>query len=232
MRICLVASILLLQVLFSHESRAQNGDPGLIQEVTAVRNAAMRDLAALRDYSWEEETTVSIKGSVKSTSSKFCRYVAGELTKTPLLPGQEGTPASAISKRHLVRQKADMEDYVRRAINTIHDYVPMKPDRLQYLLENGQVLMGLSGTNKYEFRIRSYFQEGDTLVFTYDPSTKALVRINIVSNLGTPKDPVTVEAAFEALPDGVNHLATVVLVAKSRNVQVNLRNLNYKKLAN
>jgi hypothetical protein len=140
-------------------------------------------------------------------------------------------PASAISKRPVVRKKADMEDYVQRAITLIHDYVPLKPDRLQYLLDNGGVVMAPSEASNYEFRIKSYFQEEDSLVFAYDPASKALVRIDIVSTLGSAKDPVKVQAVFETLPDGVNRLVSVSLLAKARNVEVRLRNANYTKVA-
>ncbi len=67
---------------------------------------------------------------------------------------------------------------------------------------------------------------------SYDPESKRLIRVIIASNLGNPKDPVTLEAVYEALPDGVNHLASATLIAKKKNVQVKMQNVSYQKAAN
>ena len=58
------------------------------------------------------------------------------------------------------------------------------------------------------------------------------VRAVVSSNLSGPKDPVTLEAVFELLPDNVNHLATATLKAPAKKVQVNVKNTDYKKLEN
>ena len=70
------------------------------------------------------------------------------------------------------------------------------------------------------------------MVFTYDSVSKVLLRVNVVSSLGSPKDPVTLEAVFETLPDGVNHISSATLNASSRKVQVRARNVMYQKIAN
>jgi hypothetical protein len=38
------------------------------------------------------------------------------------------------------------------------------------------------------------------------------------------------EATFETLPDGVNHIGSAILTAKKRSVQVRMRNVGYYKL--
>ena len=58
-----------------------------------------------------------------------------------------------------------------------------------------------------------------------------LLRATVASMLGSPKDPVTLEAVFETLPDGVNHVSSAVLTAKKRNVEVKLFNRDYRKVA-
>ena len=39
------------------------------------------------------------------------------------------------------------------------------------------------------------------------------------------------EAVFETLPDGVNHISSAVLTAKKKSVLVRMRNLDYHKVA-
>ena len=79
--------------------------------------------------------------------------------------------------------------------------------------------------------MKDYFQTGDSVVFTYDPKSKVLLQVNVFSDLANPKDPVTMEAVFETLPDGVNHLASTTLNAPAKKVQIKTRNMLYEKLA-
>ena len=232
MRLRLAAGILLCAAS-AHHLNAQGGDPKLMSEAAAVRDAVVRNNAALRQYSWIEHTEVLVKGDVKVSTDFACRYDGkGELTKMPLGKPTEEKQANALSKRHTVRKKSDMQDYIDRAITMIQTYVPLKPDEIQLALQNGTASLGPSGGGKSEILFKDYFKGGDSLVFTYDSASKALLKAAVNSNLGTPKDPVTLEALFETLPDGVNHLASATLNASAKKVQVRRTNATYQKVAN
>jgi hypothetical protein len=233
MKMRLVAGLLLCGLSSLGRMGAQDIDPNLVREVTAVRAEVARSKAALRQYTWTEHTEVLVKGSVKSSSASICRYDgSGELTKAPIDTAQEKKTSSAVSKRPVVRKKADMQDYIERAVSRIHTYLPPKPEQIDYLLQKGLASLGQSRSGKSEVRFTHYFQDGDSLVFTYDSVSKVLLQVGVVSTLGSPKDPVTMEAVFETLPDGVNHLSSATLNANSRKVQVKTRNVMYQKLAN
>lgn len=212
---------------------AQAVDPTLVSEVAAVGEAMASSRDALRQYTWIESTEVLVNGSVKTTNVLSCHYDgSGELIRTPVDPPGKQNQGNAVSKRPLVRSKAGMEDYIRRAISQIREYVPPKPEEIRYLLQNGFASQGQSASGHSELRFTNYFQRGDSLVFTYDSVSKALLHAGIASNLANPKDPVTLDAVFETLPDGVNHVGSATLNAKKKNVQVKLRNEMYQKLAN
>ena len=49
------------------------------------------------------------------------------------------------------------------------------------------------------------------------------------SYLGKEKDAVTLAVRFASLPDGVNYPAETVLIAKAKQIQVNITNSGYKK---
>jgi hypothetical protein len=233
MRMRLMAGLLLFGVASLRTIAAQGVDPNLTREVAAVRAEVARSNLALRQYTWREHTEVLVKGDVKSSDALTCRFDrSGELIKTPISAEEEKRAPSGTSKRPMVRKKADMQDYIERAVSRIHKYVPPKPEQIQYLLENGFASLGQSEAGKSELRFTNYFERGDSLVFTYDSASKTLLRANIASTLGNPKDPVTLEVAFESLPDGVNHVASATLNAPSRKVQVKTRNVMYQKLEN
>ena len=233
MKLPLSAGLLLGVLSPVHPICAQSADPNLMREAAAVRMGVAQSNAALRQYTWTEHTEVLVKGDVKSSKDLICRYNnSGDLTKTPVGQAEEKKDPSGISKRPAVRKKAGMQDYIERAVSMIQEYVPPKPEQLQYLLQNGGASLGQSGSGKSEIRFANYFQRGDSIVFTYDPASKVLLRATIATTLGSPKDPVTMEAVFETLPDGVNHLASTTLKATAKKVEVKTQNANYQKAAN
>jgi hypothetical protein len=233
MRLRLAVGVLLCGLWPVHSVSAQAVDPNLAREVAAVQNAVALNSAALRQYTWTEHTEVLVDGEVKSSRVVTCRYDgSGKLIKTPVGEAAEEKRVSANSNNPRVRKKAAMEDYIERSISLIHYYVPPKPEQIQSLVRNGSAFLGQSQDGKPQIRFEHYFQAGDSLVLIYDPTSKELLRGSIGSNLGSPKDPVTLDAVFETLPDGVNHLASATLNATRKKVQVRMRNDTYQKAAN
>ena len=221
---------LIAAALLCGSGYAQGIDANLVREVAAVRAEIARSLAALRQYTWSEETEVLVSGSVKSTSSYTCMYDgSGELMKAPLGSGQEMKPGSATSNRPRVRGRADLRDYIERAVSRIHNYVPPDPKQIDYLVRKGYASLGQTANGKSEIRLTHYFVDDDSLLFTYDSTSKVLLNAVISSSLGSPKDPVLLEATFETLADGANHLSSATLNAKARKVLVRTRNFDYRK---
>jgi hypothetical protein len=208
-------------------------DPNLMREVAAVRAQLIASAVALRLYTWTEQTEVFVKGDVKSSIALTCRYDgSGSLTKTPVGEGKDKDTGRSTSNRPRQRKKADQQDYIERAVTKVHYYVPPKPDQIDYLLQHGLAALGRPEAGKAEIRFKDYYETGDSMVFTYDPVSKVLLRVTVASTLGSPQDPVTLEADFATLPDGVNHLASATLTAKKRNIQVKLRNVTYQRVTN
>ena len=125
-----------------------------------------------------------------------------------------------------------MPPYIERAISMIQQYVPPKPAQIDAMLQRGQASLEPGENGMAQMRFKEYFQTGDSMVFTYDPKTKVLVKVTVASTIGGPKDPVTLEADFQRLPDGVNHLATATLKAKAKKVEIRRTHLEYRKVAN
>jgi hypothetical protein len=208
----------------------QTSDPKLALEAAAVRSEVARSMAALRHYTWTEQTQVLVKGDVKSTTNLNCRYDEnGQLLRAPIGEGQDKKEPSGISKRAMVRKKAEKQDYIERAVSMIQEYVPPKPEQISYLLQNGGASFGKSEGGTAEIVFKDYYQRGDSMVFTYDAQSKQLLRATVNSTLGSPKDPVTMLALFEMLPEGINHLASATVEAKAQKIQVTRKNLMYQK---
>ncbi len=175
-------------------------------------------MAALRQYTWTEHTEVLIKGKVKRTLDSTCRYDAwGKLEKTPVDAAKTSETPRTMSKRPLNRKKADKADDVERALSLVLDYLPPKPEQVEYLLRNGNATLGQAGPGKAEIRFKRYAKDGELLTFTFDPASKVLLKIGINSCLTSQeKDPVTLDAVFETLPGGTNHLASTILNGQTK----------------
>jgi len=211
--------------------RAQGADEKLTREAATVRAEIARSQTALRQYTWTEQTEVLVGGSLKASTAFTCRYGdSGEILRTPAGEGKQFDVTRTISKRPAVRAKADLQDYIERAITRIHNYVPIDPKQIDYLLRNGEATLSESADGKPQIRLTHYFVAGDSLTFTYDDQSRALLHATIASILGSPKDPILLVAVFEILPDGVNYLSSARLTAKARNVQVITRNVDYRKV--
>ena len=209
---------------------AQNVDPNLVREVAAVRAELARSHAELLKYTWVEQTDVLVKGDQKSSTSASCGYDReGKIIRTPL-EERDRTSSRQTSNRPVVRSKGEMQDYIERAISRIRDYVPPTPHVIDHLVNSGQASLHPGSGGASEVRMSHYYQDGDTVVFTYDTASKRLLRASVSSNLTGKKDPVTLDAIFELLPGNVTHLSAATLKAPSKKVQVNVKNFDYKKL--
>jgi hypothetical protein len=227
-----IAAVLLCPSTPSGWLRAQGADPNVLREAAAVRAEIARSTAALRQYGWTEQTEVLVGGSVKSLDSFTCRFDAsGKLLRTLLDNDKRIDSGRATSNRPTVRGKADLRDYIERSVSRIHDYAPPQPELIDHVLQNGQVSFAQTADGKSAIRLTRYYIDGDSYVFTYDSKSKLLLSATVASSLGSPKDPVTLEAVFETLPDGVNHISSAVLTAKKKSVLVRMRNLDYHRVA-
>ena len=232
MRMRLAVSLMVVGMGLEGVAGAQEIDEKLMREVSMVREAVARSNEGLRQYLWVEETVVTVKGKEKSSTSLLCKYDSfGALQKVPVSAEEAAKGASAISKRPMVRKKAEGEDYIERAISMIASYVPPKPDHMDTLLRAGFAYMGQAVAGKAQIGFKRYLQDGDTLIFTYDTNSKALTGITVRSTLGSAKDVVTMDAVFAVLPDGTNHLAATTLTAPAKKIVVTTKNSSYQKVA-
>ena len=138
---------------------AQSVDPTLVREVMTVRDEVARSKQALCQYRWTEHTEVRTKGDLEASTDFLCHYDdSGKVTRTPIGNGKEDEAASAISKRHTVRKKADMQDYIERAVGMINTHVPLDPEQMRHVLQDARASLGPPEAGKSTIRLKDYFQ--------------------------------------------------------------------------
>ncbi len=203
------------------------------QKLATVKGSVARNQAALRHYSWTEHTDILHKGEVKSAKDNLCRYGQdGKVQKAVIGTPPKQKEVHGIRKSIANNKKEELTDYMERAASLINHYVPPSLTAMQAAFEAGSVSVGQAGPGRVELQVRNYWKWGDSLVFSFDQPRKALTRISVSSYLDDPKDDVvTLEVSFATLPDGVNYVATTLLNADAKTVQVKVTNSNYQKLA-
>jgi hypothetical protein len=230
-RLTLAATGLLLNLITSQSLRAQGANADLATEVAAVRAELDRSANGLQSYVWVEHTEVKVNGDLRSSTDFSINFNKdGNLVRTPLHSkvADNGNP---VSRRGSQRRKAEKNDYIQRAVNTIQDYAPPKAEKIDYMLRSGQASLEPGENGASAMRFKEYLQPGDSMVFTYDPVTKVLRKVTVSTTLGGNKeDPVTLVALFEPLPDGVNHMTSATVRAAKKKVEVQRTNSEYTKL--
>jgi hypothetical protein len=205
----------------------------------AIKEVLARNQAALRQYSWIETTTISLKGEVKKKEQKQCSYGAdGKVQKTPL-PGQAppqqqqqqaGGRRGGRLKENIVENKVeDLTEYMEKAAALVHQYVPPDPQKVQAAQSAGNLAVQPAG-GVTTLNVKSYLKAGDSLSLGFDPAAKAMRSYTVQSYVEKPKeDDVTLSVKFNSLPDGTTYPETIVLNVTAKNVVVNISNSGYKK---
>lgn len=208
----------------------------------AIKESLAKNQAALRQYTWVETTTISLKGEVKKKEQKQCSYGAdGKVQKTPI-PGEAAAPPKKEQgggrggrgggrlKEKVVENKVeDLKEYMEKAAALVHQYVPPDPQKLQQAQQAGNLSV-TPGAGATTLNVKSYVKSGDSLSLGFDPAAKAMRSYAVQSYVEKPKDDdLTLNVKFNSLADGTTYPETIVLDVKAKKVVVNVTNSGYKK---
>src|SRR5262249_8513007 len=117
----------------AHQTQA----PSAQERVAALKESLAANQKTLRQYSWVETTTISMKGEVKKQEQKNCSYGAdGKVQKTPVpgtsAPKQQpegGGRRGGRLKKEVGEHKVDgLEEYKEGAANRRPGYGPTEPE--------------------------------------------------------------------------------------------------------
>jgi hypothetical protein len=67
-----------------------------------------------------------------------------------------------------------------------------------------------------------------TLIF--DKAQKELLQVKIASYMDDPKDAMNLSVQFSRLPDGTNHVSSMVIDGVSKQLNIATQNSNYQHL--
>jgi hypothetical protein len=223
---------LLLFVLSIAPVKAQN--PELQQRVAELKQASVKNKHALGQYTWNEVVTISLKGEQKKQEHFQVRLGPdGKPQKTSLDPTAEPKESGGRLKRHIVeKKKEEYKDYADQMKALAQQYVPPDKDLIQQAFEQGNITLGsvAGAPNDVQLVIHNYLKPQDSLTLVFDKTAKELLRVQIASYMDDPKDAMNLTVQFSRLPDGTNHVLSMVIDGVSKQLNVAIQNSNYQHL--
>ena len=203
--------------------------PSVPERVAALKQSLAQSKMQLKRYEWIETQVVSLKGQEKSNTQSRCYYGAdGNLQKVPV------AAAPAETKRGLrgkiaANKKAELTEYMQKAVALIRMYVPPDPGRLEASKTAGKVsLTPLQPGVRVRLDFRDYLKPGDTLSVDVNPSNNRLLGVKVSTYLDGPKDAVSLDVTEGALNDGTQYNSQITLAAPSQNLTVTVTNSGYR----
>lgn len=226
-------AMITLSVWFAGALHLSAQSPELQQKAAEVRESVAANKRALSQYTWQEQQIVSIKGQVKK-QQLFQVHLGsgGQPEKVPLGPPPEQTePSGGRLKRHIVEKKTEeYKDYAQQLAELAQSYTHPEPGKFQQAFEQGNVMIGSAGApGEVKLVIHNYVKPNDTVTMVFNSTERAIQSLQISSYLEKPGDAVEISARFARLPDGTNHVATMLVDGVSKKLTVNIQNSNYAK---
>jgi hypothetical protein len=211
-------------------------------KVAELKQSLAANQKALHQFIWVETTEISLKGEVKKTERKECRYGSdGKVVKIdiaggppPPAPSPQGGGGrrrdGAVKKKVIANKVEDLKEYMSDVATLVKQYVPPDPGKIQAAAQSGKVAMDNKSTPGItELAFTDYAVPGDRLAIALNSAAKQLAGVNVSSVLGKDKDPVTLAVRFASMPDGVNYPTETVLVAKAKQIQVKITNSGHHR---
>jgi len=113
----------------------------------------------------------------------------------------------------------------------MQQYVPPEKARLDQAYQQGNVMFGPAGVpNEVRIVITNYVKPQDSVTLVFDKQQKRLLSMSISSYLNDPSDAVKLNVQFSSLPDGTNHVSSMILDGVSKQLTIAVTNTNYQKL--
>lgn len=224
---CLLVALGL--AVFATTASASN-PPVAADPVAALKQSIQQNQTRLRKYEWVETTAVSLKGDEKSRKQNTCYYdVEGKEQKVPIASNApQAAPKRGLRGRIVEHKKEELTDYMQQAVALIHAYVPPDPGLIEAAKGAGKVVIRPGAGSATSVEISDYRLQGDLVTFEFDAKLGRILHVRIATYLETPKDTITLDVSFSALPDGTNHPGVVTLDAPSKDIRVVVENSGYR----
>lgn len=233
------AFVLPLVLLLSSNTFAQDPKAALQERMAQMKESQAQNKKNLATYTWQEQDTISLKGEVKKVEKFQVRTGPdGKPQKTPLdpqaaaaPPQQSGGRGGRMKEKIVEKKKEEFADYAHQIAALAQEYAKPDPEKLQQAAQAGNAKLGEGKMpDEVAITLTNYIKPNDSMIIAFNKNEKAIQNVQISSYLDDPKDAVKIMIQFAKLPDGTNHVASMVIDGVSKQLNVAVQNSNYNKI--
>ncbi len=228
----LIPFVFLGSVGFSRPANAQNQE--LQERVAEMKEAAAKNKQAMVQYTWVEQINISLKGEQKKQEHFQVRLGPdGKPQKTSLDPPAEPTESGGRLKKHMIeKKKEEYKEYAEQMKALAQQYVPPDREMIQQAYAQGNITLGsvAGAPGELQLVIHNYLKPQDSMTLVIDKTQKELLRLQIASYMDDPKDAMNLTVQFSRLPEGPNHVSSMVIDGVSKQLNIATQNSNYQHL--
>jgi len=228
----LIPFVFLGSVGFSRPANAQNQE--LQERVAEMKEAAAKNKQAMVQYTWVEQINISLKGEQKKQEHFQVRLGPdGKPQKTSLDPPAEPTESGGRLKKHIIeKKKEEYKEYAEQMKALAQQYVPPDREMIQQAYAQGNITLGsvAGAPGELQLVIHNYLKPQDSMTMVIDKTQKELLRLQIASYMDDPKDAMNLTVQFSRLPEGPNHVSSMVIDGVSKQLNIATQNSNYQHL--
>lgn len=142
-----------------------------------------------------------------------------------------GKKPRGIRGRVVENKTEEMDEYVKKALALVKQYVPPDPQRLQAVKDKGtQKIEVLDNASRLRAEFPAYLKAGDALVVDVDPKADRIKGVSVSSYIeDDTKDVVKLDVAFGTFQDGTVYPAKIVMHGKTKKLDVVIENTGHRK---
>jgi hypothetical protein len=214
---------------------AQNAD--LQQRVADLKESSAKNKEELKQYTWLERVTISLKGQERKQERFQVRLGAdGKPVKTPLdapaAAQDSGGRGGRLRERVVEKKKEEFKEYADQMKALAERYIPPDKDAIQDAYSKGNISTEpiAEAPNRVNLVFQNYVKPHDSMTLVIDKAERRLTSISIVTYLDDPNDIMKLTVQFGRLPDGPNHVDSATMEGVSKQLTVATQNSEYHKL--
>jgi len=219
--------------IFQPPVKAQS--PELQERVGELKESMAKNKQSLGQYTWAEQVNISLKGELKKQEHFQVRLGPdGKNQKTSLDPPSDGSSESGgrLKKHVVAKKKEEYKEYAEQMKALAQQYVPPDKEMIQQAYARGNISLVPGGGSPSEIKLvfHNFVKPQDSMTLVFDKAQKQLLSIQIASYMDDPSDAMNLTVQFSRLPDGTNHVSSLVIDGVKKQLNIATQNSNYQHL--
>jgi hypothetical protein len=202
------------------------------QKIQEIKMSSAANKAALAQYTWQQQQTISIKGEVKKVQQYQVRIGPdGKQQRTEINAQPPAQPSGGRLKRRIVEKKTEeYKDYAEQMAGIARQYAQPDPAVIQAAFGKGNVSIVPNGsTGATSLIIKNYLKPGDQVTLVFN-AQKALQSAQIATYMNDPSDSFTVAVQYAKLPAGSNQVSSIQVNGKTKQLAIVIQNSNFQRI--